>query len=368
MTRRHQGLIAAGILVLGAGVWWLADRSRPAAARLPRPENAPALAGRVPESGGEKKPLEAEPAPGAAPEYGTAEFAGMAKARAAGWLASRGRDAGSLIAVWDVTGDGELLQEAAEKFPGDPVVCAAMVQHLFATTAPAELKRKWIGQFIEATPGNPTGHYYLASLCAQEGDTAGALAAMEKALAEPGRPDSFLRDRVMTVKEGAMAGGASAGEASTLALMGPLQRNGSPPLAGMGKFFRDQLNTLKQAGETGQAQALAETGLKVMTQMSFSKSPTLLEELTVAGYRKKFLTELDPETEIGDTGRSAREWLAADEPATLKALLDRTAETAALQTAPDAVRAAYTDRFVLEGEAAALRYFLEWKDAQKAGP
>lgn len=83
--------------------------------------------------------------------------------------------------------------------------------------------------------------------------------------------------------------------------------------------------------------------------------------------RKELLSEMDPDTMIGDTGRKAAELLQEERPS-LRELAGRANEIMALETAPDSVRAAYTDRFVLDGEAAALRWFLAWKDARQEGP
>ncbi len=63
------------------------------------------------------------PAPvttGALPTFGTEAFNQLAKERGAAWLTSRNRDAVSLLAMWDLTGDETVLREAAEKFPGNP--------------------------------------------------------------------------------------------------------------------------------------------------------------------------------------------------------------------------------------------------------
>src|SRR4051794_25969431 len=51
------------------------------------------------------------------PEFGTEAYNKHILEHCRKWMESRNRDAGSLVALWDLTGDGSLLDEAAEKFP-----------------------------------------------------------------------------------------------------------------------------------------------------------------------------------------------------------------------------------------------------------
>lgn len=270
MTRRTWRILASGVLLTFAGGWLLARR--PSSARGMEKGTAPVA---------RAAPAEADTV--TLPAFGSPEFEQTFRERSAAWLEARGRDAGSLVALWDVTGDEALLREAAEKYPDQPVVSAALVQHLLWEEAPAAELQRWIGQFIQNTPGNPLGYHYLATLCAREGDDAGAVAALEKALEQTGRPDSYFRDRAMTAREGALAGGASPGDAASLSLAGPLQRRGPVVLGGnMTGFFKERFSSLKAAGDVEQSQAFAELGLKVVTQLSYAKSPGLIDEL-VAG-------------------------------------------------------------------------------------
>ncbi len=358
MSRRSQLFTAAALLLFAGGVWLL-TKPAPAAPVVPKKLTPPTVVKTVPAAAAAESGF---------PEFGTNAFAQAAKERGAAWLAKRGRDAGSLVAMYDVTGDEALLKEAAEKYPDNPVVCVAMLQQLLKSEAPAEEVRKWAEQFIKATPGNPMGHYFLATACSKAGDETGVKAALEKALEQPGRPDSLLRDRVMTVKEGALASGLSLGDASYAALAGPLERGGVNVTLGNNLlgFFKRSFAAAENAEDPARAQSLAELGVRVAAQLGYTKSPSLMDEMIAASLRKRVLTEMDPATEIGDSGRTAEE-VRKDEPG-FQDLLSKTTDMHTwLSSAPEAVRAAYTDRFVLDGEAAAMREFLAWKDRQTDG-
>ena len=86
------------------------------------------------------------------PKFGTSEFNRRALERGRKWLDSRGRDAGSLVGMWDLTGDESLLMEAAERFPDDPRVCMSMIQR--AAKDPKQAM-PWIERLIAREPVNP---------------------------------------------------------------------------------------------------------------------------------------------------------------------------------------------------------------------
>jgi hypothetical protein len=63
-----------------------------------------------------------ENTPAAAPRakaFDSAAYKNWARQEGASWLASRHRDASSLLAAWDLIGDATLLMEAARRFPQD---------------------------------------------------------------------------------------------------------------------------------------------------------------------------------------------------------------------------------------------------------
>ena len=102
MTRKtiSRGLALAVVL---AGIFGLSRWMRP----TPLPPVALTESKTPPPS----KVLPASPAPAPPlPVFGTAAFAAMAKERGAAWVGGRNRDAVSLLALWDMTDDENVLR------------------------------------------------------------------------------------------------------------------------------------------------------------------------------------------------------------------------------------------------------------------
>ena len=311
----------------------------------------------------------APPAPAiteALPTFGTEAFNQLAKERGAAWLASRNRDAVSLLAMWDLTGDETVLREAAEKFPGNPQVCLAMLGVVFEKEGNEAEKKKWTNQLISADPENPLGHYYKARLAQVAGDRAGVIAALETALGKKDRIDFYLRERMVGTKEGLLASGVPLKDAYFLSLAGPMGKV-SEGIFGMGKlmgFFKTELAGMKVPGRETEFQELAGLGLRLAEQQRLTESPSLITELIAQSWRMKFLKDLDPETEITNSGRSVAEELAVatTENENLSKLMKEVALAQDfLLSAPIEVQGQYADRMMMDGEMAAVRYLLDAK-------
>ena len=301
------------------------------------------------------------------PEFGTKAFNQLAKERGAAWMASRNRDAVSLLAMWDLTGDEAILREAAAKFPGNRQVCLAMLGVIFdGGTGSAEEKRKWTEHLIAADPANPLGYHYQARLAQAAGDRAGALAALETALGKKDRINYYLRERMVGAKEGLLASGVPLKDAYVLALMGPLAKV-SAEIFGTGKMaglFKTELAAMRAAGQDTELQELASLGMRLAEQQRLTQSPSLITELMAHAMRMRFLKELDPETEIANSGRSVAEELvvAATEKENLSKLMKEINPAHEyLQTAPLEVQGQYADRMMMDGEMAAIKYLLKEK-------
>jgi len=362
MTRRSIAGIFSGLLLLGSLAWWWNPRpSEPGGAR---PGSKPVV----------HQPATVTPAPPiteALPTFGTEAFNQLAKERGAAWLASRNRDAVSLLAMWDLTGDETVLREAAEKFPGNPQVCLAMLGVVFEKEGHEADKKKWTDQLVAADPENPLGHYYKARLAQAAGDRTGVTTALEMALGKKGRIDHYLRERMVGAKEGLLASGVSLRDAYFLSIAGPMGK-ASPGIYRTNKllgFFKTELAGMKESGHEEDRQNLAALGLRLAEQQRLTESPSLITELIAHGQRMKFLKELDPETEIANSGRSVAEELVvatAEKENLAKLMKEVTPAQEFLQNAPIEVQGQYSDRMMMDGEMAAVRYLLEAK--AKANP
>jgi hypothetical protein len=293
------------------------------------------------------------------PEFGTEEFNKYALQRIQKWLASRNRDAASLVAAWDITGDEHLLDEAAERFPNDPRVCVAMINR---PGAKAEALA-WVERLIAAEPGNPSGLYWKAQILAESKKPEEALEALRGATATRGKPDNHLRDRMITVREAALASGATVKEAATVALTGPITRNGMPEVAGSTmRLLREQIAAAKAGGDAERVADVAALGVASAEHLGLSDAPSLMSVLVRQSMLTAMLKELDSQTEFGTTGKTAAERLSEVEAerAELKEYFkpaddsDKWPDNFYRMT--EAQAAEYTDRFILRGEWDALKW------------
>ena len=284
----------------------------------------------------------------------------MALERGRKWLESRGRDAASLVAMWDVTGDEALLLEAAEKFPNDPRVCLGMIQH---AGKDGKAALPWIERLIAAEPDNPNGHYLKVSALMQLKDGAGALVALRAAVAFEGTLDDHLRDRILTVREAALASGAGIRDASHLALVAPLSHTTAhQTFLGTMRVLRAEIVEAKVSNDKDRLLEIAGLGMAVATQATDSSSRSVLEELIAATVEKDVLLELPGDTDFGNTGKSVSQQMEDLEQrrrGMQEFLKQSEVAGSILHNASDAVNAEYTDRFLLHGERAAQTWLLE---------
>ena len=165
-------------------------------------------------------------------------------------------------------------------------------------------------------------------------------------------------------KEGLLASGVSLKDTYFLSLAGPMakarQAFSAPELNGI--LQTSSWQEMKAPGRETEYQELAALGLRLAEQQRFTESPSLITELTAHGQRMKFLKDLDPETEIANSGRSVAEELvvATAEKENLSKLMKEAAPAQQyLRNAPIEVQGQYSDRMMMDGEMAALRYLLE---------
>ena len=294
------------------------------------------------------------------PKFGTLEFKKLALERGGKWLASRGRDAASLVAAWDITGEDSLLEEAAEKFPNDPRVCMAMIARYGVKES-----MPWIDRLIAAEPLNPEGFYLKAAAFKALKDNAAALEAIRTAVTMKGERDSHITDRIMTVREAALASGAGIRDAAQLALMAPFTHTPiHSALNGM-MVIPAELKAAVAAGDQDRIHDLAGLGLAAAERINHHS--TILNELVSSTLEKGVLSQLPPDTAIGEAGTDVAERMrqADARRASLMELMQQSEEIASLhESAPDSVIAEYTDRHILHGERAAMQWLLEQAPAK----
>ncbi len=295
------------------------------------------------------------------PEFGTPEFGQVARERVEAWLASRGRDAAGLVGAWDMTGDEALLMEAADRFPGDPRVCVAMISNLRSSGEDAS---EWVDRLAAAEPQNPGALYLRAAAQHKAGAIEEAMATLKGAVALSGKLDLHQRDRVVTVREAALASGAGVREAALLPLRTSRIKTDVAYLSGAYRVVADGIKAAVAAGDTEEVVALAGISLGMLNQMAAVPGHGLFDQLFENGWRRSTLTAMPGETEYGDSGTTVSQQLELVEAhlSELKAAAvaresQRVAEW--LEQASDAEVASYVDTFLIQGELEAIKMISE---------
>ena len=172
--------------------------------------------------------------------------------------------------------------------------------------------------------------------------------------------DLHLRERIMTVREAALASGAGIKDAAVVSIMAPLARGMSSGFAlGAGRrAVADAIKAATAAGKTDETVALSGISLAMADQLARQPSPTILDLLAENAWRMDALKALPGDTDYGDTGTTVADQLAAATARRqeLKAAVKPSESiTAWLHDASEGEVASYVDTWILHGELEALK-------------
>ena len=358
MTPNALRWLAASAAAAAAGLCWhllsLEPESMP-----PTAGNVRALSAQVSDNGAVAKPAKQWP------EFGTLEFKSLVLERGRNWLSSRHRDASSLVAMWDITGDEALLAEAAEKFPNDPRVCLIMIRQ----ARDAEDRLPWIERLLDAEPENPEGYYMKAWALNRLRDRAGSIAALHQAVAINAPRENHLRDRALTVRVAALACGCNERDAAYCALMGPLDWNLTrASLHGVISVIKGEMNEATATGDEDRLLEIAGIGLAMVGSISTSSAGLVFTASVANSMESELLQKLPADAEIGTTGRlvaqrrqevitRARQLMQLNGPIN--------AASRIMESASDAVLTEYVERFALLGQEAATLWLLDEAETER---
>jgi hypothetical protein len=280
------------------------------------------------------------------------ELAEIRLADLEGYLAANRRNSSSLLAAFRLTGDRELLREAAERFPNDPRVAW---ESWFRTQDPAE-KLKWFGVWAQAEPNNSLASYLAAASLMKEGKTD---TAVEQLQAAAGKTEFsyFARESIVDCEEAYKAAGYSDAEAKMAATMGLLLPH-LAELKRMSQGMADLASAYRQAGDDSSAQAVLNIGFQLVQRISSDKS-WMIEDLVGLAIENNLLKVMDPASPSGVPGKTVQDLMAelASRRDTLKAA-GKDSE-GMLKQLSDADLAAFCDRLKLFGERQANAWLRE---------
>ncbi len=269
------------------------------------------------------------------------------------YLKANRRNAASLLAAYRTTGDPALLKEAMEKYPNDPQVAFEAV---FDKDLSPEQHRQWLNIFAQAAPDNALANYLSALDYFKAGQTDQAV--QELAAASGKQQFQYSLDRYQDDEEAYLAAGYSLAEAKVLASRGLVVPQLSPVLQ-LGREMVDLANSYRRTGDEASAQAALQMAANIGQQ--FDGSPPeyfLLSQLVGMAVERGALTTMDPNSPYGDTGQTIQDRLnqIAQQRATLRELGQQADPL--LQTMSDQDWVSYTDRRMLFGEEAAMRWLV----------
>ena len=266
------------------------------------------------------------------------------------FLAKNHRSVDSLLGALRASGDSNLLNEAKEKFPGDPRVQFAA---WFKGNSPEE-KREWLDKFKQSAPDNALPDYLLAAEHFKAGDAAQALQEITAANAKPGF-ENYLLDFIQNAEEAYRAGGYSPAEAKGVANMSALL----PELAQLkqvGVNLAELAKQYRQAGDEPSAQAALEMALNLAHRQDQTPQTTLIQELVGMAIERIAFNGMNPSAPYGQSGQTVQDQLDALA-ARRKAIRELTDQTGAiLKTFSDEELTHYFDRERIYGEVAALHW------------
>jgi hypothetical protein len=222
---------------------------------------------------------------------------------------------------------------------------------------------EWVDRLVAAEPQNPGALYLRAAAQHKAGASKEAMATLRGAVALSGKLDLHLRDRMVTVREAALASGAGVRDAAMLSILAPLSRGGGAPyLNGGHRVVADGIKAAVAAGDAEEVTALAGISLGMANQMASAPAPNLLDQLVENAWRRSTLKAMPGETEYGDSGTTVSQQLERVEVrrSELQAVVKESQRVGEwLGEASEAEAVSYADTFLLRGELEAMKMIPE---------
>jgi hypothetical protein len=289
-----------------------------------------------------------------------------------GFLNAKGRTATRLLAAYRTTGDPSLLQEAMQRFHGDPQVA---LQAVLSKDASPEERRQWLETFKQSDPGNSVPNYLSALDYFKAGQTDQALQELALASDKPQFED-YAQHRSAEDEQAYLAAGYSMAEAKAIA---PLQQ--ALDFASRDREEIDAIFPLyqKQTAQFGQTKALCQnlvelaksyqqSGDSASAQSALQMAATLgqrysglpgengLGRLVGGAAEVLALAHMAPDTPYGNEGQTVQDRISElrQQRTQIKALYSQA--TPLLGMMSDQDWAAYSDCARVFGEPAALQW------------
>ncbi len=228
----------------------------------------------------------------------------LTPAQAEAFLAQNQRNAASLLAAFNATGDQTLLREAMQNFPHDPKVDFAAY---FATQSSPEDRRVWLENLKQSDPTNALGNVLSAYDDFQAGHGDLALQELQAASAKPDWSD-YTSDSIQSLEESYRAAGYSDAEAKLIAVSGaPLPQLAQ--LRDLSKNLVDLAKAYQSDGDPASAQASLQMAVNLGSQMTQNPAQSIVSAGSGLLMERQALNAMDPATVIDAQGHTAADQL-----------------------------------------------------------
>jgi hypothetical protein len=276
--------------------------------------------------------------------------------QAESYLEQTRRSAASLLAAFRGTRDEKFLQEALQKFPGDPQVnfAAAIKQN----TSPEE-RRERLDSFKQSAPENALANYLSSLDYFKSGQTALAVQELSAASGKLQMQD-YSMEFVQNAEEAYRAAGYSESEAKMIAMSSLLL----PHLAQMrdlGRSISDLVSSYREAGDQASADEALQMACKLGQRFDQQTREPLISQLVGAAIERTALSAMDPASPYANGTVNDRLAEMTQQRASMKQLTQQFDSLQPMMSADDWSH--YADRQRLFGEKAALQWL-----AEKYGP
>jgi len=218
------------------------------------------------------------------------------------YLQANHRNAGSLLAAWQTTGETRYLHEAWEKSPHDAHVDFSVA---FRADFTPEERRQALENLKQADPNNALGNYLSAAQDFKSGQQSEALQELTAGAAKSTLSD-YYRDFAQNAVEAYEAAGYPATEAKMLGEGGVML----PDLAQLKSVGKDLValsQSYQQAGDAASAQSALQMAMNLGDQVRNEPQAPLITTLVGIAMDRIALDAMDPAAPYGNSGQTVQD-------------------------------------------------------------
>jgi hypothetical protein len=279
------------------------------------------------------------------------EFPRLTPEQVAAYVESQNHSALSLIAAWQLSRDADWLRQAAERYPNDPGVAAAM---LVSEGIRASDAGHWIAVVKQSDPDNAFGAVYAAKAALDQHDLATVTAELTElqSLSRLQLPSEDWTQAMTDAYRSAGYGGMDAEWASRALTSQPWDQ-----VLALNRLLAENMNSAAESGDRATASFLGESALKAAALVDRG-GDSLLTQLVSVSMERQVLNQMDAFDLLPGRPKLVAERLhemdqrigeIKDLIARSQALVPQLTDTEAMQ---------YTRRVRTEGEVKALRWLI----------